>query len=186
MKNKRTFLLALLITIGIFTPVYSDETRNSSVSIRFGGIDLSYGKYSGYYTNSSSNGDVSGSFSASQPNIGIGASLRFPFLGMPENYYYDLGYHYNFSSGGLTVSYVNFDAIGIRDNLYGGMGINYSFWNQDISGGLGLQAFAGRSFSERLLLGIKYLATVGTKATNEYDNRYVLSQVLLDCRLNFQ
>jgi len=185
MKNKRTFLLALLITIGIFTPVYSDETRNSSVSIRFGGIDLSYGKYSGYYTNSSSNGDVSGSFSASQPNIGIGASLRFPSLGMPENYYCDLGYHYNFSSGGLTVSYIYFDAIGTKDNIYGGVGINYSFWNQDISGGLGLQALAGLSFSERLLVGIKYLTTVGTKSTSEYDNSYVLSQILLDCRFNF-
>jgi len=186
MKNKISFFLSLLITIAIFTPVYSDESRNSGPPIWFGNIELSYGKYSGIYTNSSSGGDVSGSFSASRPNIGIGASLKLPFLGMRKNYFWNVGYHHNFNSDGLTVSYAHIDAIGIKDNIYAGLGMNYSFWNQDISGGLGLHALAGLSFSERLLLGIKYLATVGTKSTNEYDNRYVLSQVLLDCRLNFQ
>lgn len=186
MNNIKHSLLILLMAAAILTPAYSEEIKKQGTLKRFYGLDFSYGLNNGSYTYSSSGGDVSGNFCASQPNLGIGASVNLPIPGMPENYYYDIGYHYNFISDGLATSYVHFDAIGIRDNIYGGLGINYSFWNQDITGGLGLQASTGFSLSDRLLLGIKYIAETGSKTTSEYDNKYLLSQLLLDCKIYFR
>ena len=152
------------------------------------GVNLSYGAYQGIVTNSSLSGSSTSTFSTSQPNLGIGVSVKLPFLGEPlgmPNYFYDLGYHYNFDADGLTISYFHIDAMGINDNFYGGIGINYSFWNKDINGGLGFQFSAGKPISEQIMIGIKYILMSGKYSTNGYDNSYNISQLAFECKRSF-
>jgi len=150
------------------------------------GVDFSYGVYQGTVTNTNAGGSFTSAFDALQPNLGVGLNLNLPLYGMPKDYCWDFGYKYNFSNDGLMISYWHLDVLGVNEEFYGGMGINYSFWNKGIAGGIGYQFNAGKPINDRIMMGIRYTSFSGNKNAGAYDNSYNIAQTAIECKINLR
>ncbi len=147
-------------------------------------LELTYGQYQGTTTNVSTAGSSSSGFNSPTPTLGIGFNLRLPASDSMKYFsdksWWELGYTMNMPTDDLTISYASINFTGAGDMFYSGFGLNMSFWNQGISGGVGAQYKGGIVFSDNFTGGLTYMYLSGTKTIGGYNNYYKLYHLMLD------
>ncbi len=145
-------------------------------------LELTCGYLSGVYSNKSSVDEINGAFTSSNINYGVGLTSRFDvpqiFKTLGDQIYWQVGYFYDFPADSTQVSYARLDGIGYCDFANFAAGINYSFWNNDITGGIGGQAEMNVNITSTLSTGLMYIYMPGTGTSGGYNSKYEISCVL--------
>ena len=150
-------------------------------------LELTYGTYSGTATNVSSGITNVSNFNAAAPTFGVGMNVRIPASDsmkyFSEKSWWEVGYLYNATTEDKRISYLSANFISEGDAFYSGVGINMSYWNQDISGSIGAQCKFGLKLADNMYAGAKYVFLSGTKPTTGYNNYYKIYHLVLDFNL---
>lgn len=186
--KKISLISVFLFACANSTPAYVPVNADSPL-----GFEMDCGVYRINYTHASLSNSVSGSALSPDPTFGAGLYLT-QLLPLPQYLPFavsaQVGYHYNFPTGGLSTSYsyanlflnseISFDM-----EFTIGAGVNYSSWNRDINGGIGGQIFCGVQSSLDSYIGVKYLVLSGSNTSYGYNNSYNLSEMAFEVRHNF-